>query len=894
MSLEHLFIEILNMSLTASAVILAVLLLRLALRRAPRIFSYALWAVVLFRLLCPFSFTSGVSLLGFWQEKSDGYGRMNYISETAVYSSLSPEMTSASYSGNITPASEADSQNRPSFPDPAAVSPHSLPLWLRAGARVWALGVLLLLAGGLISCIRFRRRLKNAVPLGGGLWQTGGFGTPFVFGLIHPRIYIPAGIDMEHADYIILHERIHIRRGDHIFRLLACLALCLHWFNPLVWLACVLSGRDMEMSCDEAVLRKAGTGVKKAYSASLLALAAGDGDGSPRGVPLAFGEREPETRIRNVLRFQRPAGATVVVVCLICLLAAALLLANPRRLAADVKTAPIYYGVVKAADPEAGRPADSPYVILIPGLGEMEIPDAKTVEPYIEIDFSGLEPGQLVRIVFPEGTDADTLTSADGSDIPDMTAADSETVRTAADGSEAAGMQTTGQETVRSENAGTAASETKSAGRFTAGAEAIQVVGVGFDLLPLDDGRYLFAVPIGIAENAQEGDRLLLYCRQTGDIESSAAAPLLFADTRVVAVDAGQYDVWVTLSAEEAATFLAGFGSGILSGSASGISCKLERSAVPETLTPDILRDGAVPAGAYLIYPRSLSRSARGFDRYVIPEWPEGEELPFLPFAEDCTFLVNRSFETLQYEETGFEEFAELLTDGLTWQDTPVHAVFTNGRISQVALESAFYKAGISYLASDGTDSWYDDLPKLTGQPTSADALAAYYRLARTETADVSDARGAEQIDIYTGNIGDGDSGIVLVRYHDDEAGQLSFSLSAHSSRAGWNNIYAGELDETGYLLTVHIENRDTFGEYSYQVFRLSDEGQIRQIAGSSFRFYESHDGYDEELFRRWCGNLEVWLANSHLLLSSQEGGLRTDPVSDAERYNFQTLNPRL
>ncbi len=864
MSLEHLFIEILNMSLTASAVILAVLLLRLALGRAPRIFSYALWAVVLFRLLCPFSFTSGVSLLGFWQEKSDDYGRMNYISETAVYSSPAPEMTPVSYDGDASSAPEPDLQMRLPLSDPPAAPPRTFPLWLRAGARVWALGVLLLLACGLVSCERLRRRLKNAVPLGGGLWQTGGFGTPFVFGLIRPKIYIPAGVDMEHTDYIILHERIHIRRGDHIFRLLACLALCLHWFNPLVWLACALSGRDMEMSCDEAVLQRAGTGVKKAYSASLLALAAGEGNGSPRGVPLAFGEREPETRIRNVLRFQRPAAATVVVVCLICLLAAVLLLANPRKQTSAGEAAPVYYGVIKAADTETGRPADSPYVILIPGLGEMEIPDAETVEPYIEIDFSGLEPGQLVRIVFPEGTEADTLTAASST------------------------------QTARSDTAGAAAAEAKPSSRFTADAEAIQVVGVGFDLLPLEDGRYLFSVPIGMAENAQEGDRLLLYRRQDGGTESGAAAPLLFADTRVVAVDAGQYDVWVTLSAEEAAAFLDGFGSGILSGSGSGISCELERSAVPETLTPDILRGGTVPDGSYLLYPRSISRSARGFDRYVVSEWPEGEELPFLPFADDCTFLVNRSFETLRYEESGFEEFAGLLTDGLTWQDTPVHAVFTNGRISQAALESAFYKAGISYLAYDGTDSWYDDLPELTGQPTGADALAAYYRLARTETADVSDARGAEQIDIYTGNIGDGNSGIVLVRYHNEEAGPLSFSLSAHSARAGWNNIYAGELEETGYLLTVHIEDRDTFGEYSYQVFRLGRKGQIRQIAGSSFRFYENRTGYDEELFRRWCGNLEVWLAHSHLLLSSQEGELRTDPVSDADRYSFQTLKPDL
>ena len=863
--LIHIFITVLNMSLTASIVTAAVLALRLVLRRAPRVFSYALWAVVLFRLLCPVSFTSSVSLLGFWQTQASAQGRMNYIPEEVSYGQASDPLASAVLSeenADIEASPAAGSVSGKNGRDNAIDAASAQP-WLFIGAHLWALGVLAFLTYGAVSFLRLRGKLRSAVPVSGcphaadartgrgrrapgNLYQIDGLGTPFVCGLIRPRIYLPSGMEPEQADYIILHEQIHIRRGDHLFRLLAFLALCLHWFNPLVWLACSLSERDMEMSCDEAVLRQLGNGIKKAYSASLLTIAAGKD--AFQGIPLAFGEREPESRIKNVLRYRRPAAAVVTVVCLICLLAAAVLLANPRHRADGGKDAPVYYGIVKTSSLETG----SPYSVLIPGLGEMEIPEAETVEPYIEIDFAGLEAGQLVRITFPQGTGE-----------PDS-------------------------------------------GRFASDAESIQVIGVGFDLVPLDDGRYLFTVPIGMARNAQEGDGLLLFRQQTntenvplapflhgngntsGGIAFTSAqdgaAPLLFAQTRVVAVDAGQYDIWVTLSAEEVTAFLTGFGSGVF--------CELDRSAGPSVLTPDMLRDNAIPDGSYVLYPRSLSRSARGLDLYIVSEWPDGEEMPFLPFAEDCTFLINQGFENLRYEETDFEEFADCLSDGLTWLNPPVHVIFTDGQISQAALESAHYRDGISYMPASGTDSWYDDLPGLTGQPTSADALAAYYQLERTETADVSDARGAEQIEVYTGNIGDGESGIVRIHYGSEDAGDLVYSLSAHYARAGWNNIYVGELDETGYLLTVHIENRDVFGEYSYQVFRLGEEGQIRQIAGSSFRFMQDRVAYNEDAFRQWCRNLETWLLNSRLLLSTQEGEMRTEPVSDADRYSFQTLRP--
>ena len=181
----------------------------------------------------------------------------------------------------------------------------------------------------LVSLLRLRKKLKGAVREQKNIFRLPGKGTPFVYGLIRPRIYLPEVLGKTEQEYILLHERIHIRRGDHIFRLLAWLALCLHWFNPLVWLAFSLSGRDMEVSCDEAVLQKLGSGVKKEYSASLLNLAAGER--IVKGIPLTFGESDTGSRIKHVLRYKKPKRLLAGAAVLLCVVLAAALLSNPGQ-----------------------------------------------------------------------------------------------------------------------------------------------------------------------------------------------------------------------------------------------------------------------------------------------------------------------------------------------------------------------------------------------------------------------------------------------------------------------------------------------------------------------------------------------------------------------------------
>ena len=138
-------------------------------------------------------------------------------------------------------------------------------------------------------------------------------------------------------------------------------------------------------------------------------------------------------------------------------------------------------------------------------------------------------------------------------------------------------------------------------------------------------------------------------------------------------------------------------------------------------------------------------------------------------------------------------------------------------------------------------------------------------------------------LEIYSGNIGDGESGIILFR---DAQGEILFTQSAHQARAGWNNVYRGELDGAEYILILHLEDRDTYGGYEYQVLHYSASGVISLAAGSSFEWNENGTVlYDDGYFQEWMGRLTPYLEHSHLLLSTQEGELRTEPVSEAERY---------
>ena len=301
------FVRILNMSLTAGYCIVAVIVLRLLLRKQAKILSYLLWSVVLFRLLVPFSITSSYSLLRIdpavvSQERNAGVG------ETA-----GTVWHGKGYTFDETAQETGTVEALPFAPSAEAGTGKPESVWERtvlAGAWVWLAGMVILLGYSLWSAMRFRKFLADAVSVSEDCYEAAGISTPFVFGIIRPKIYLPTHLQPEERQYVLAHERIHIARKDYLVKLISWGAVCLHWFNPLVWLAFVLMERDMEMSCDEAVLRRMGEDVKEAYSLALLQLAS---EGSAAGSsPIAFGEGNVRRRIQNILSWHKRRIVTVV------------------------------------------------------------------------------------------------------------------------------------------------------------------------------------------------------------------------------------------------------------------------------------------------------------------------------------------------------------------------------------------------------------------------------------------------------------------------------------------------------------------------------------------------------------------------------------------------------
>ena len=338
--LPALFQAVLAMSLTAAVTALAVLAIRAVMGalRVPRAIVFLLWAVVLFRMVCPVSFSSSWSLLSLLpaaeEQAADlpgGYGD----SHSAAWDppqSQGGHQTGASGGGpapTLAPETGGSAQPAaaPGIAAPSEPAEPAEPGWLPALSAVWALGVLALWLWSLVSWLRLRRRLSAAVRTPDGAWESDRVDSPFVLGFFPPKIYLPLGLSGDTRRYVLLHERAHIRRGDHIVKVLAFLALAVHWFNPLLWVSWFLSCRDMEAACDESVLRRSPEDIRKNYSAALLSLAAAH----PLRVPLAFGENGVKGRVRGALRWKRPAAALVAAALVVLLASCYMLAANPAQ-----------------------------------------------------------------------------------------------------------------------------------------------------------------------------------------------------------------------------------------------------------------------------------------------------------------------------------------------------------------------------------------------------------------------------------------------------------------------------------------------------------------------------------------------------------------------------------
>ena len=282
---EILFFYFTEISLTACYVILFILAARFLLRRAPKIYSYALWGVVYFKLVSVFR-------LEFFTRSLIPQPQIDKI-----YYNIAPDYT-AFYSTEAGIVSQVNSEFVAPVP---VVTPIYIP------ALIWFIVLCVILTLSAVMYLTAYSKLKNSSlnNLKDNVYISDAISTPFVFGIVRPKIYLPKGLTEQQQNYVITHEKVHIRRGDHIIKLFAFVITCTHWFNPLVWLSFFLLEKDMEMSCDEKVLQILGHEHKKDYSYCILSLAS-----DKRFVPkayLSFGDSDTKKRIKNVLNYKKPA-----------------------------------------------------------------------------------------------------------------------------------------------------------------------------------------------------------------------------------------------------------------------------------------------------------------------------------------------------------------------------------------------------------------------------------------------------------------------------------------------------------------------------------------------------------------------------------------------------------
>ena len=329
--MNEVFVKLANMSVAAGWLILAVLVLRLLLKKAPRWITCLLWALVAVRLVCPVSLQSPVSAYQVATpaavQDSGGVTYFQYVHTSGDKPSIQLDVETIRPAG-ITPVQQ----------DTAADTSHTVTRYMPPYVMIWlAVGGALLLYG-LVSTLRLRYRVREGMRLRENIWLCDAVTSPFLLGILRPRIYLPSGMDERQMDYVLAHEHAHLRRGDHIWKPLGYLLLAVHWFNPLVWVAYWLFCRDIETACDERVVRSMGVEDKKAYSMALLTCS--QGRRMVLACPVAFGEVGVKSRIKAVLHYKKPGFWIVLAAVLACIVVAVCFLTDPMGVRGQVTYGP--------------------------------------------------------------------------------------------------------------------------------------------------------------------------------------------------------------------------------------------------------------------------------------------------------------------------------------------------------------------------------------------------------------------------------------------------------------------------------------------------------------------------------------------------------------------------
>lgn len=365
--MAEIFQKALNMSIAAGWLILAVIALRLLLQRAPKRFRLLLWAVVGLRLALPWSIESALSLIPSAQTLPEGIMLERApVLDTGI----------SALNGAINPGFTA------AFTPELGASANPLQVLLPIAAALWMLGAAAMLLWALVSWLRLRKRVREAVRLEENVYECE-IASPFVLGLFRPRIYLPFSLENGERELVLAHERAHITAGDHIIKPLGWLLLAAHWYNPLVWLAYALFCRDIELACDERVVRGLSLSDRADYSQALLDLSRPRG--GVRACPLAFGESSVKGRVKSVLSYKKPAFWLVLLAVVVCVGAAVCFLTDPKEEAEPVDDGD--GGVVISARLEENFPAQV-----------LDYAFACTEEMAEELSYLGLKSAELTDL----------------------------------------------------------------------------------------------------------------------------------------------------------------------------------------------------------------------------------------------------------------------------------------------------------------------------------------------------------------------------------------------------------------------------------------------------------------------------------------------------------------
>ena len=951
---------LLQMSEMGVVVILAVLLLRLCLRRVPKNFSYALWAIVLFRLLCPVSVTLPVSVFNLFAgvgTETDVTGQIPPRSEpgngqAALIEQKSRQQTTKKQSPvNGQAGSQVVSEVSQERADDG---------WKGICTAVWLVGAVGMIAYGAFDMVRLHRKIRGASPDRENIYLLDGIASPFVAGVVRPRIYLPYGLSEQEREYVLLHEKIHIRRGDPLFRLLAYFALALHWFNPFVWVAFFVSGRDMEMSCDELVLRRMGVKIKREYSNSLLVMA--QGKGLVTNIFLAFGEGDTGKRIRNVLNYKKATAQAVGIGIMAVIFALVALGSNPVEptLAEDMAGGTEEIG--GAAVKERDKAADSKEMLSIDLLCQMAdegkladcdfrkfvngiyTPPQEDVPDYYSVSFSFKnEQGDVFVEAACQKKDA-----GDVMGVPDSIYLrrqwDQEALLIYSRDSQAyyrTGTPPAGEEILAfltadfdimkeisfempdgltmepySANTGYLGGRLFSP-KVYEGEEHTPLGWMASGMVSRFDAEYLLRWADGQISQVLSfrNHAVMTGMNQVYDLDAPA---MLVSEEYDLHTPQEMYDLdqkgiayeptssyWCLYIAKEGAA--TGY---IVSLNAKNFTeedmlslAKTIRLAdiADESVNgmmqePEDVEDDAKGVISETVSVRSVSRSLPGIDRYVAPdgEW-EDDYGDTLVFADDCKYFINYGRETMSAQEVNFSKFAEAVEQGdpVLNKSCVVEIHNDDKLVHSITLVSGRYLNGVSYVEHPGWICGED--------PMLYDEYQKQYPVVRTETMDIAAAPGEETIEIRKGYRKEDGITSVDVFFRDQKDGRLLGGFSASDEGMCLCNLYAGRMDGAGdpFILEVHLENRDTHGEYRYYVYTLGEEpGTFVQTAGSSIVWEKDgplvYDAVEMDIFLHM---LDHYLADSHLLAGmewKEDGmlGIRTEAVCDEGRFTYANCRP--